>query len=343
MNTITIGRSPNNSIVLQSQLVSASHATLSIGSSGAQITDQRSSNGTFVNGVKIADAKIYIGDVVHFGDTPMTFDGQTLIHGVKKSNSKGAFLKMPVGRRNAAILGVPLAVAFGIASLVAVSTDSPRSENQATHDYFSPPANIEDLIEEVKDATYQVECETTRFISQGSGFGVDLGGGDPRQRVVTNNHVVELCGIGGEVSVLGRGYYSVGKVVALDADNDLAIIDVERPVNTMGVSPIPKAGYWSMAVGSPSGQAGTVNVGAVTNYFPNGSTLDPILENIDDLVMTDTAINRGNSGGPLVDSMGNLIGINTFGFAAFGFEGTNFAVGWPNLCIKVLPCRTDRW
>lgn len=345
MRTITIGRADNNKVRLQSELVSSQHATLSITGSKAKLTDRGSSNGTFVNGVRSTETNLFPGDVVHFADVPMTFDGEGLIHGIRRIENAKKSLRNQIDNRKIALFGAPVAILIVTAVIIFFGASDSR-ETQATQvktDYYSPPENIEKVISDVKNATYQVECIAGGIVSQGSGFGVDLGAGEKNLRIVTNNHVVELCGIGGEVVITGSDYYSDGKISILDKENDLAVIRVNRPVRLLGLSELPRAGYWSMAVGSPSGQSGTVNVGAVTNFFPNGSSLDSILENIDDLVMTDTAINKGNSGGPLVDSGGKLIGVNTFGYAAFGFEGTNFAVGWPNLCAKVLSCSTSGW
>ena len=352
MKTFSIGRNRTNTIVLHSDLVSSNHAILTIEESGSWLEDRASSNGTFVNGVRIAKTRIYEGDVVHFADVPMTYIGQSLVHGVKKPNGKSRNSRRRLHSTPAVLIGGPISLIV-LASLVIIGLQGEERPDQVNSeiglpkdlqiDYFSAPPDVEETIEQVKKSTFQVECETAFFISQGSGFGVALGSGDQQRRVITNNHVVEDCGVGGEVTVLGQNYFSIGTVVALDSQNDLAVIRVDEDVNVLSVSEVPTAGHWSMAVGSPSGQAGTVNVGAVTNFFPGGSTLDPILQNIDDLVMTDTVINKGNSGGPLVNSGGELIGINTFGFAAFGFEGTNFAVGWPNLCLKVLTCSERGW
>ena len=352
MRVITIGRSRTNSVVLHSDLVSSNHASLAVGESSAELEDRSSSNGTFVNGVRVSKTKVQAGDVIHFADVPMTFTGNDLVHGVK-SKSQGKTISVPrIQPKTAVLTFAPLAIIASAVALILLAQD-PRVDERAgltaggqespLVDYYSPPEDIEQIIEEVKSATYQVECETDFFISQGSGFGLDLGNGSSQTRIITNNHVVEDCGLGGSVTVFGQNYFSSGEIISLDSRNDLAVIEVDSSVNVLSIGPVPKAGYWSMAVGSPSGQAGTVNVGAVTNFFPSGSTLDPILQNIDDLVMTDTAINKGNSGGPLVNRSGELIGVNTFGFAAFGFEGTNFAVGWPNLCIKVLQCGSETW
>lgn len=83
-----------------------------------------------------------------------------------------------------------------------------------------------------------------------------------------------------------------------------------------------------MAIGSPLGSDQTITLGARTNSLDGGEGLT-----------TDVAINLGNSGGPLVNSRGELLGINT-ATAVGGGGGTGIVMGWPNLCRKVLSCST---
>ena len=134
----------------------------------------------------------------------------------------------------------------------------------------------------------------------------------PEGYIVTNFHVVH--GGGGLSVILSSGEEYPARLVALDAQQDLALLKVDvqgLSVITWGNSAQVRPGEWAIAVGSALGDfPNSVTVGVI-------SGVDRILE-IDKanilggLIQTDAAINRGNSGGPLVNQAGEVIGINTF-------------------------------
>lgn len=154
----------------------------------------------------------------------------------------------------------------------------------------------------------------------GSGFLIDGSG-----LVVTNNHVVEEAT---QLRVhLGDREYPA-EVVGTDPPTDLALlrIDAERrlPYLKLGDSEAVRAGDWVMAIGSPGGIVleNTVTVGVVSAKGRQlGITGDYSFENF---IQTDAAINFGNSGGPLVNLRGEVIGINTA--INWGSENIGFAV-----------------
>lgn len=147
-------------------------------------------------------------------------------------------------------------------------------------------------------------------LEEGTGSGAIF---DPRGYIVTNNHVI---GAANRLRVTlpdGRSFDEV-KVVGQDPLTDLAVLKVEGrdlPSLRFGDSDQLRVGDWVVAIGNALGLEGgpTVTTGVVsalgrTIQEPNGASLD-------DLVQTDAAINRGNSGGPLVDLGGRIVGINT--------------------------------
>ncbi|MEZ4730896.1 MAG: trypsin-like peptidase domain-containing protein [Caldilineaceae bacterium] len=156
----------------------------------------------------------------------------------------------------------------------------------------------------------------------GSGFILDQAG-----HILTNYHVVEGAR---EIDVsINDDYVASAAVVGVDPRNDIAVLKVEAPTEILvpvelGTSENLKVGQRAIAIGNPFGQFGrTLTIGVI-------SALDRTLEGSDGrtitgIIQTDAAINRGNSGGPLLDSNGRVIGINT---AIFSPTGTSAGVGF---------------
>lgn len=148
------------------------------------------------------------------------------------------------------------------------------------------------------------------IVEEGTGSGAIF---DPRGYVITNNHVIAGANRLRVTLPDGRTFEDV-KIVGQDQPTDLAVLKVEGrdlPSLRFGDSDQLRVGDWVVAIGNALGLEGgpTVTTGVVsalgrTIQEPNGVPLD-------DLVQTDAAINRGNSGGPLVDLAGRIVGINT--------------------------------
>ncbi len=161
-----------------------------------------------------------------------------------------------------------------------------------------------------------------QFTSIGSGFVIDSSG-----VVVTNNHVIE----GGNVIyvILADGTeLKVDKVLGRDSKSDITVLKVTpktpaqlRPVS-FGDSSRTRVGDWVLAIGNPFGLDGTVTAGILS-----GRGRDINAGPYDDFLQTDAAINRGNSGGPLFNADGEVIGINTAIFSPSGGSiGLGFAI-----------------
>ena len=153
--------------------------------------------------------------------------------------------------------------------------------------------------------------------SLGSGFVID-----PAGYVVTNHHVVaEADDI--TVTFHDDSKYSA-KVVGRDPKTDLALLKIESkkplPAVKFGNSDRMRVGDWVIAIGNPFGLGGSVSAGIISARSRNINA-GPF----DDFIQTDAAINRGNSGGPLFNEVGEVIGVNS---AIFSPSGGNIGIGF---------------
>lgn len=163
------------------------------------------------------------------------------------------------------------------------------------------------------------EADESAGRSLGSGFVIDAAG-----LIVTNNHVIEGAK---EIFVaLHNGRRLKAVVVGRDAKTDLALLRVQpkKPLTALsfGNSDGAKAGDWVLAIGNPFGLGGSVSAGIIS---ARNRQLDA--EIYDDFIQTDAAINRGNSGGPLFDMEGKVVGVNSAILSPSGGSvGIGFAI-----------------
>ncbi|MEM9495264.1 MAG: Do family serine endopeptidase [Pseudomonadota bacterium] len=157
-------------------------------------------------------------------------------------------------------------------------------------------------------------------VSLGSGFIIDAKG-----IVVTNNHVIDNAD---EISVtLSDGREFKATVRGRDRETDLAVLELDGggtkfPYVSFGDDARARVGDWVIAIGNPFGLGGSVTVGIVS-----ARNRDIQSGQYDDYIQTDAAINRGNSGGPLFDLNGSVIGVNTAIYSQTGGSvGVGFAV-----------------
>ncbi|MDT8989548.1 trypsin-like peptidase domain-containing protein [Curvibacter sp. APW13] len=155
--------------------------------------------------------------------------------------------------------------------------------------------------------------------SGGLGSGVIV---SPSGYILTNNHVIDDAD---EIDVLLQdGRHASGKVIGTDPDSDLAVLKIELdklPAIVWGNSDTVQVGDQVLAIGNPFGVGQTVTSGIISALGRNQLGINTF----ENFIQTDAAINPGNSGGALVDTAGNLLGINT---AIYSQSGGSMGIGF---------------
>lgn len=187
----------------------------------------------------------------------------------------------------------------------------------------SPFEDFRDFFEQLEPrgpgGSQEEDSVERKATSLGSGFVVS-----PEGYIVTNNHVVAEAD---EIMVTFSDDRQLeATIVGRDKKTDLAILKVESdkklPYVSFGDSDHARVGDWVIAIGNPFGLGGSVSAGIIS-----ARARDINAGPFDDFIQTDAAINKGNSGGPLFDTRGKVIGINTAIFSPSGGSvGVGFAV-----------------
>jgi len=177
-------------------------------------------------------------------------------------------------------------------------------------------------------------------VLQGAGSGVII---SPDGYIVTNNHVVQDASSIEVVLNDKRSYEAT--VVGTDPSTDLAVVKIKEsnlPFLTYGNSDELQIGEWVLAVGNPFNLTSTVTAGIVSAKARNINILGtPDRTSIESFIQTDAAVNRGNSGGALVNTRGELVGINAAIASGNGFyAGYSFAIP-VNIVKKVVADLVD--
>lgn len=183
---------------------------------------------------------------------------------------------------------------------------------------FPPNSPFNDLFEQFRNRGGESPQQQRPRQAAGSGFVIDDEG-----IIVTNNHVIEEAD---EVYVIFNGESTEYKaeVLGRDAGADLAVlkIDIDRDIKAVdfGDSDVARIGDWVVAIGNPWGLGGTVTAGIIS---ARGRDIDRA--SFVDYIQTDAPINQGNSGGPLFNMDGDVIGINT---AIYSRNGGSIGLGF---------------
>ncbi len=212
-------------------------------------------------------------------------------------------------------------------AVVSISTLSLRSVGRVR--FYSPEGLNDPLVEEFFRQYFGMAPQQQIQVGVGSGFIFDAGG-----YVLTNEHVVR--GAHEIEVVLSDGRKFRGEVTGADERSDLAVIRIpgeNLPTAKLGDSSGLRIGQWALALGNPLGfmvrnPQPSLTVGVISALHQSLVNL-PAMQGryYGDLIQTDAAINIGNSGGPLVNVFGEVIGINTLIYSTSGGnQGIGFAI-----------------
>lgn len=181
-----------------------------------------------------------------------------------------------------------------------------------------------DIVENLLPMAVNIST-TQEFGNNGTGFIISADG-----YIATNNHVIENTK---EITVgLSDGSKYKAKVIGADKKSDLAVIKInagkELPFAKFGDSAKTRIGDWIVIIGNPYGLGGSVSVGIVS---AQGRSING--DQNSDFIQTDAAINKGNSGGPMFNIDGEVIGVST---ALFSPSGGNVGIGfaYPSLVAE---------
>ncbi len=192
--------------------------------------------------------------------------------------------------------------------------------------------HIKTISEQVNNLNYDPFAEwfygpqkrQQNYSQEGSGSGVII---SDDGYIVTNNHVV--AGADKIEVVLNDRRTYTGEIVGADASTDVALIRIKEknlPFLSYGNSELVRVGEWALAVGNPFNLESTVTAGIISAKG-RSNILDVNKRPIESFIQTDAAVNPGNSGGALVNTNGELIGINTAIASNNGaYQGYSFAV-----------------
>ena len=226
--------------------------------------------------------------------------------------------------------------------LVNVSTDIPITQSELLVKMIDVSDVVENAVKSVV-AVNSIEYVTNNgyfgyyFGQQGTqtrescGTGIIISRQEDRLLVLTNNHVVEDADILSVVFVDGKEVQA--EVLGTAPDSDIALVAVPLEniaeetlqaiaIAVMGDSDTVKVGNAAIAIGNALGYGQSVTTGVISAIDREVEMVDMTLE----LIQTDAAINAGNSGGPLINSSGEVIGINSLKYSSTGVEGMCYAI-----------------
>ena len=198
---------------------------------------------------------------------------------------------------------------------------------------YVPPNDLYLVVSRAKEATVSITCED----KDSSGFGFTFVKSDYAKFsfdypidegsiILTNYHAIESCHQKNSLVYVKdfEGGSNLVKVMSIDEKNDLAALYYPKFIRELESAwYFFDTGYWVMAVGSPYRMEGTVTFGNIINIDGNR-------------IFTSASLNKGNSGGPLVDNEGYVMGVNT-GYTAIA-QNINWAVDINGLCHSIAVC-----
>jgi S1-C subfamily serine protease len=338
MFRLQIGRDSEADLRPESRLVSRRHAELVHQDNQWQLRDHGSENGTYVNGVRVQSCFLQPEDLVGFADAEYVFNGFTLLP--REAVSAGH----ETNKLRRKVLGIPVwAIAVSaVGLLVFLSSIVLTLVTKPEQDLFNEPADMPALLASIRNSSVTIFCGPW----SGSGFSVQWQSNDgDGSTIITNHHVIEDCVDGGAITVAGTGFEVSGRLLGYSDyfHQDLAAIRIRTSVPPLQRATEISQGHWVLAYGSPAGQDEFATSGHISKILDSKASFPGYTnDSYDGWILHDARINHGNSGGPLVNSRGEVLGVNTLDMSYAGLEGIGGANGWPNICSTVYRCDSPR-
>ena len=208
-------------------------------------------------------------------------------------------------------------------------------ENVEDADLYKQPVDLEGFIDKISKSVVSIGCGSRA----GTGFAYDLNTNKLDSGfntwIITNHHVIKECTDGlNAVEVYTGGDKMLPAKSQLwrwDEDNDLALLQITTPIPALkSADYFASPGWWSMAIGNPGNEI--IDITNATTFGNIIGVKDKYFN------ATSAVINHGNSGGPLVNSRGELLGINTLGYVSQSEGLWNIAVDSYVLCENIIKC-----
>ena len=236
-----------------------------------------------------------------------------------------------VAKRFAGLIAVAALLLGGAGVYLGVGPYFHYVNTDPAHNGLVEPRNLEDMVGVVLESTVTIYCDVKKGKSwQGSGWAIDLPLTNKKKyssAIITNHHVIADC-LNGKGIVKVKTYFGkefAAKVARWDSKNDLALIMTKAKVDPLPLSQaIPYPGYWVMAAGTADGYEGSISFGNVMN-------------GTDTEVLITVPVSHGNSGGPLIDNEGKVIGTNAWHEIGEQYNG---AVSLDAMCKKIMKCKS---
>lgn len=211
------------------------------------------------------------------------------------------------------------------------------ANTRSSYSGYVPPNDLYSVVNRTKEATVSITCES----KESSGFGFIFVSSDKARFsfdypidkgsiILSNYHAIESCYSSNSlIKVMdfkGRSYFA--EIKEVDKENDLVALYIPTVIQELESAwYLFDTGYWVMALGSPFGMAGTTTFGNIINMEGNR-------------IFTSASLNKGNSGGPLVDNEGFVMGVNT-GYTAIA-QNINWAIDINGICNTIAICSKIR-
>jgi S1-C subfamily serine protease len=316
-----IGRDESCELTLNDVKVSRQHAAIeSLASGQVVLSDLGSANGTFVDGKRLeGNVALRGGETVRFGDTEFKVDAQGAGKTVLATEPPRAKAESS-GRRPLMVGAAIVAAAVVVGVVLAVSGVFGGDDDE--------PLTVPEIVAAAGPSTLPVSASRDNSrVATGTGWVYD---GD-RGLVVTNAHVVD----GGTSYTVGLGANeSAARIVASAPCEDLTLL---RGADARGLVTLPLGsidelvqGDTVVALGYPRNASGldelTATRGVVSALNTTFNDPPASIPELPSLIRTDAALNPGNSGGPLLDEQGALVGVNTLGSRGTQDEGYAISV-----------------